>query len=310
MFGWKKADSVASFGRSSNDQRPSFFNFEGESSTSVDSLTVDNLKKVYGRPGMQPLTAVDGVSFSVAVGECFGLLGPNGAGKSTTMKCVSGFFAPTSGQVLIAGIDVHRDPKRARLELGVCAQDSNLDTDFNVVDQMVQFATFFGIPKKEGRLRSDALLERFGLTGKRDQPVESLSGGQQRRLQVARALINQPRLLVLDEPSTGLDPEARRLVWDILLERRKAGLAILLSTHYMEEAERLCDRVAIIHHGVILRCAPPQELIEREIERDAIEEEMRPGIRVKRPPNLEDVYLKLTGTTLSGGTRGGGGDDA
>ncbi len=264
------------------------------------SLEVVNLRKVYGLGGPDPVVAVDGLSLEVSRGECFGLLGPNGAGKSTTMKCITGFFAPTSGKVLIGGIDVHLEPKRARLELGVCAQDGNLDSDFNVVDQMVQFASFFGIAKREAKRRSDELLERFGLDKLRNRPIESLSGGQQRRLQVARALINRPRLLVLDEPSTGLDPEARRLVWDILLEWRKQGLGILLSTHYLEEAHRLCDRVAIIHHGLILTCDAPEVLIEREVGRQSIEEEMRPGVRVTRPPNLEDVYLKLTGASLSG----------
>jgi lipooligosaccharide transport system ATP-binding protein len=273
------------------------------------SLSVRNLKKVYRSKRHEPLVAVDGVSFDVAPGECFGLLGPNGAGKSTTMKCVTGFFEPTEGQVEIEGIDVLREPKRARQHLGVCSQDDSLDTDFTVFDQMVQFASFFGISRREAEARSRELLERFQLSAKAGELVEALSGGMRRRLQVARALVNRPRVLVLDEPTTGLDPEARRALWEILAEQRRSGLAILLSTHYMEEAERLCDRVAIIHRGRILQCDSPERLIEREIGRDPVEEEIRPGVKIRRPPNLEDVYLKLTGARLDGAVeeRPGGG---
>lgn len=245
--------------------------------------------------------AVDGVSFEVQPGECFGLLGPNGAGKSTTMKCVTGFFEPTEGRVEIEGIDVQREPKRARKCLGVCSQDDSLDTDFTVFDQMVQFASFFGISKRDAESRSRELLERFQLSSKSNELVEALSGGMRRRLQVARALVNRPRVLVLDEPTTGLDPEARRTLWEVLAEQRRSGLAILLSTHYMEEAERLCDRVAIIHRGRILESDSPEKLIDREMGRNPVEEEIRPGVKIHRAPNLEDVYLKLTGATLSSG---------
>lgn len=262
-------------------------------------LIVRDLKKIYHRNGRPDLVAVNGISFEVGEGECFGLLGPNGAGKSTSMKCITGFYEPTSGEVRIAGMDVHQETKSARRYLGVCSQDDTLDTDFDVLDQMVQFASFFGIAKSEARLRSERLLERFGLTDKLNESVESLSGGMRRRLQVARGLVNEPKLLVLDEPTTGLDPEARRSLWDILVEQRREGLAILLSTHYMDEAERLCDRVAIIHKGRILACAPPQELIFREMGDQPIEEELRPGHKISRVPNLEDVYLKLTGASLS-----------
>ena len=266
-------------------------------------LRVKDLRKVYESKtrGGDDLVAVDGISLEVAAGECLGLLGPNGAGKSTSMKCITGFYAPTSGSVEIGGIDVHAKPKEARASLGVCQQDDTLDTDFSVIDQMIQFATYFGIPKKEARARSEELLTRFGLMHKSKELVESLSGGMRRRLQVARGLINRPKILVLDEPTTGLDPEARRVLWDVMVEQRTKGLAILLSTHYMDEAERLCDRVAIIHQGKILTCAPPQDLIRNEIGRDPVVEEVRPGHQITRAPNLEDVYLKLTGGKLSSG---------
>ncbi|NDD90818.1 ABC transporter ATP-binding protein, partial [bacterium] len=176
----------------------------------TSALVIGDLKKIYQSKGHSPLMAVAGVSFDVRSGECFGLLGPNGAGKSTIMKCATGFYDPTEGRVEIEGVNVHQEPKRARQVLGVCSQDDTLDTDFTVFDQMVQFASFFGISKTEAERRSRELLERFGLSGKSDELVEALSGGMRRRLQVARALINRPRLLVLDEPTTGLDPEARR----------------------------------------------------------------------------------------------------
>jgi lipooligosaccharide transport system ATP-binding protein len=190
------------------------------------------------------------------------------------------------------------------LQLGVCNQDDTLDSDFRVIDQMVQFAAFFGMKKGDALAKATSLLKRFDLFEKANEEVEALSGGMRRRLQVARSLLNDPKVLVLDEPTTGLDPEARRVLWDVLAEERKKGLAILLSTHYMEEAERLCDRVAIISKGKILAEDSPPKLIAQHIGTAQVEEELRPGVRIQRAPNLEDVYLKLTGTTLSNG--GGG----
>jgi lipooligosaccharide transport system ATP-binding protein len=184
------------------------------------------------------------------------------------------------------------------MHLGVCAQEDTLDSDFTVLDQMVRYGTYFQVPVKEGRNRSLALLERFGLDSRKNDLVEQLSGGMRRRLQVARALVSQPKVLILDEPTTGLDPEVRRILWDVIAEERSHQVAVLLSTHYMEEAERLCDRVAILHQGRILDCAPPSDLIAKHIGTAEVEEEIRKGIRWKRPPNLEDVYLKLTGSPL------------
>ena len=244
------------------------------------------------------MEAVRGIGFEIGAGECFGLLGPNGAGKSTTIHCIAGLYPPTGGRVTIGGFDVHADPKRARRSLGICAQDETLDSDFRALDQLVRYATFFRIPVEEGRRRAGELLERFGLSDKADEQVESLSGGMKRRLQVARALISKPKVLVLDEPTTGLDPEVRRTLWEILMEERTQGTAILLCTHYMEEAERLCDRVGIIDGGRLLDVASPHDLIGRHRGTEEVQEEVRPGVVWKRPPNLEDVYLKLTGTKL------------
>lgn len=276
-------------------------------------LDVCELRKVYALPprrrhgsesagsrsARETLIAVDGISLRVHKGECLGLLGPNGAGKSTSMKCISGFYTPTSGRVEIAGLDVHSNPKAARAILGVCSQDDTLDTDFDVLDQLIQFGSFFGIGARLARPRAEKLLRRFDLEDKAFVPVEALSGGMRRRLQVARALINEPKLLVLDEPTIGLDPEARRTLWNVIVEEREAGLSVLLSTHYMEEAARLCDRVAIIHKGHILACDSPQALIAREMIEPTVREEIRPGVVIERPANLEDVYLKLTGAALS-----------
>jgi lipooligosaccharide transport system ATP-binding protein len=261
-------------------------------------LQVMNLTKRYRSRHGGDVEAVSDISFNVSPGECFGLLGPNGAGKSTTIQCISGFYPPTGGQVLVDGLDVNRYPKRARKNLGVCNQEETLDSDFNVLDQLVLHASYFRMDRAEAKKRAHDLLDRFGLSEKASEPVESLSGGMKRRLQVARALISGPHLLVLDEPTTGLDPDVRRMLWEVLVESRGKGAAILLSTHYMEEAARLCDRVAILHQGKILDVDSPEQLVRRHIAREIVEEEVRPGVVWKRAPNLEDVYLKLTGSNL------------
>jgi len=261
-------------------------------------LRIGRLTKRYRIHDGGFLEAVADVSFEVHAGECFGLLGPNGAGKSTAIHCISGFYPPTRGEVLIDGINVHADPKRARQVLGVCAQEDTLDTDFRVFDQLVRYATFFRIPVEEARRRAAALLTRFGIEDKAGELVERLSGGMKRRLQVARALISRPKVLVLDEPTTGLDPGMRRALWEILMDERAKGAAILLCTHYMEEAERLCDRVGLIAKGRIVDIDTPRSLIARCIGAEPVAEELRPGVIWTRPPNLEDVYLKLTGARL------------
>jgi lipooligosaccharide transport system ATP-binding protein len=261
-------------------------------------LHVANLTKRYRLADRGSLEAVSGISFDVGAGECFGLLGPNGAGKSTAINCITGFFPATSGEVYILGRNVYADPKHARQLLGVCAQEETLDTDFRALDQLVRYASYFHVPRAEGERRARELLQRFGLSEKSGEQVESLSGGMKRRLQVARALVSQPRVLVLDEPTTGLDPEVRRALWEILSEERARGVAILLCTHYMDEAERLCDRIGIMARGRILDVDSPQNLVARHVGTADIEEEVRPGVIWKRRPHLEDVYLKLAGTHL------------
>jgi lipooligosaccharide transport system ATP-binding protein len=261
-------------------------------------LEITNLTKRYSLRSGGFFEAVSGVSFQIQSGECLGLLGPNGAGKSTTIQCLSGFYPIDEGEVVLNGFNVHKNPREARKFLGICNQEETLDSDFNVIDQLVQHAGYFRIPRKQARLKAQFLLEKFELNDKETQPIESLSGGMRRRLQVVRALISDPSVLVLDEPTTGLDPEIRRMLWDALSDARKGGAAILLSTHYMEEAERNCDKVAIISKGKILDIDSPQNLIEKHIRKQIVREEIRPGVFWKRPPNLEDVYLKLTGSRL------------
>jgi lipooligosaccharide transport system ATP-binding protein len=265
---------------------------------SLFPLRVVHLSKRYRLDSGGCFDAVSDISFEVARGECFGLLGPNGAGKSTAIQCISGFYPATDGQVFLNGFDVGLEPKLARQSLGVCSQEETLDSDFDVFDQLARHATYFRMGRREAREQAARLLEAFGLSDRAKEAVENLSGGLKRRLQVARALIASPSVLVLDEPTVGLDPDARRMLWEVLGEEKRRGAAILLCTHYMDEAERLCDRVAILHKGRIIDVDSPENLVLRHISRDMVEEEVRPGVYWKRRANLEDVYLKLTGSRL------------
>lgn len=256
-------------------------------------LVVHHLVKEY--PSFR---AVNDISFFVNAGECFGLLGPNGAGKSTTISCITGLYPPTNGEVLIEGYNAYFQPKLARKHLGVCPQEDSVETEFSVFEQLILHASYFRIPKIEAKKRASSLLEKLGIDDKLYSLTETLSGGMKRRLQVARALISNPKVLVLDEPTTGLDPEARRLLWEIIVEEKKKGCAILLTTHYMDEAERLSDRLALMHKGKIFDSGPPRELIAKHIPEPLIKEEIRPGIFFERPANLEDVFLKLVGSQI------------
>lgn len=265
-------------------------------------LRVVHVSKRYRLEQGGEFEAVRDVSFEVNSGECLGLLGPNGAGKSTIIQCISGFYPTSEGRVFIAEHDVWRDPKRARQELGVCNQEDTLDSDFNVFDQLVRHGSYFRLPAQLARERAQRLVAQFGLMDKLNDPIESLSGGLRRRLQVARAFISEPKVLVLDEPTTGLDPDARRVLWDVLARARGRGVAILLCTHYMEEAERLCDRIALLHQGRLLDLDTPERLIDKHVGKAEVEEEVRPGVVWKRSPNLEDVFLKLAGHGLGADT--------
>ncbi|GAA3446964.1 ABC transporter ATP-binding protein [Planomonospora venezuelensis] len=207
-------------------------------------------------------TAVDGIDLEVAPGEAFGFLGPNGAGKSSTMRMVSCVSLPTAGELRILGMDPRRDGSRIRARLGVCPQLDNLDPDLSVRENLTTYARYFGLSKAQSRSRADELLDFAQLQEKASSPVEPLSGGMKRRLTIARALVNDPDLVLLDEPTTGLDPQARHLLWERLFRLKQRGTTLVLTTHYMDEAEQLCDRLVVMDGGRIVAEGSPRSLIE------------------------------------------------
>lgn len=211
------------------------------------------------------------VSLEVLRGECFGFLGPNGAGKSTTMKMIYGQVLPSHGELFVLGLNARKDMSQIRSKIGVVPQDDGLDTDFNSEENLKIFASYHGIESDIAQTRVDHLLDEMKLSEHKYKHVESLSGGMKRRLTIARAMINQPDILILDEPTTGLDPQARLWIWNYFENLKKQQKTIILSTHYMEEAERLCDRVAIFHEGKVLACDTPKNLIQKYIGFEVIE---------------------------------------
>jgi lipooligosaccharide transport system ATP-binding protein len=215
--------------------------------------------------------AVDGISFDVAPGESFGLLGPNGAGKSTTMRMVGAVSTRTSGDLSILGLDPDAHGPEIRSQLGVVPQSDNLDTELRVRENLLVYGRYFGLPRRVVAERADELLAFAQLEDKGKAKVESLSGGMKRRLTIARALINDPRVLLLDEPTTGLDPQARHILWDRLFRLKEQGTTLLLTTHYMDEAEQLCDRLVVVDKGAIMAEGTPAELIRRYSSREVLE---------------------------------------
>src|SRR5512135_2227620 len=215
--------------------------------------------------------AVDGIDFAIHPGEAFGFLGPNGAGKSSTMRMI-GCVSPISGGVLhVLGLDPERDGPRIRARLGVVPQEDNLDTELTVWDNLMIYGRYFDLPRPVIRERAAELLDFVQLSDRRDSKVDPLSGGMKRRLTIARALINQPEVLLLDEPTTGLDPQARHVVWDRLFRLKQQGVTLVLTTHYMDEAEQLCDRLVIMDQGRIAEEGSPWELIRRLSSREVVE---------------------------------------
>ncbi len=296
------------------------------------------LQKKYG-----DFEAVKGIDLSVPEGACFGFLGPNGAGKSTTLRMVTGFLPPTGGELKVLGLDPQRDARQLKARLGVVHQEDNLDEDLTVLDNLVVFAGYFSIPRHEAVARATGLLRDMQLEDRQRAPIRSLSGGMRRRLMIARALLNQPKLLVLDEPTTGLDPQARHLIWERLRALKQSGVSLLLCTHYMEEAERLCDDLVLLSEGRVVARGAPAELVRQHAGARAVELPLElqseamallaahgengrhhqqahgrvylyfdapdhPGLAalrqqyeqqgVFRQPNLEDVFLLLTGREL------------
>lgn len=229
-------------------------------------ITAENLVKRYG-----DVAAVDGISFRVPAGEAFGLLGPNGAGKSTTMKMIGGVSQRTSGSLNIMGLDPDQNGPEVRAHLGVVPQQDNLDEELKVRDNLLVYGRYFGLPMSYLKPKADELLEFAQLTDKAKSKVDALSGGMKRRLTIARSLINEPRILLLDEPTTGLDPQARHILWDRLFRLKEQGVTLILTTHYMDEAEQLCDRLIVVDKGKIMAEGSPASLIREYSTREVLE---------------------------------------
>jgi lipooligosaccharide transport system ATP-binding protein len=253
-----------------------------------------------GRHGDQPLihardlvkrfgdfTAVAGIDVDVARGEAFGFLGPNGAGKSSTMRMIGCVSQPSGGTLRILGMDPRRQGTAIRARLGVCPQQDSLDPELSVKENLVTYARYFGIPRRIAKAKADELLDFVQLSERASSKVEPLSGGMKRRLTIARALVNDPDIVLLDEPTTGLDPQARHLVWDRLFRLKQQGVTLVLTTHYMDEAEQLCDRLVVMDGGKIVAEDSPRALIERYSTREVLE------LRFGLDP-LDDVAGKLT----------------
>lgn len=247
-------------------------------------ITARKLVKRFGS-----FEAVKGVDFTVFRGECFGLLGPNGAGKTTIAKMVYGFSPVTSGKLEVLGEDIMKRARRIKSNIGVVSQEDNLDPELSVRDNLLVYAGYFRMPKALAEKRAGDILRFMDLTDKSGAVVEHLSGGLKRRLTIGRALINQPALLILDEPTTGLDPYARHMVWHRLKQLKESGTTMLLTTHYLEEAGQLCDRLLVIHKGEIIEQGAPRELIERHTGNDALELGVAPGQRDAVLAGSEDL---------------------
>ena len=283
-------------------------------------------------------TAVDGVSFTIEEGEMFGFLGPNGAGKTSTMRMIQCVSPKTGGKLEVLGMDVNTHHREIKQVLGVVPQENNLDPDFNVFDNLLVYSRYFDIPRSQALKMIDKLLDFVQLQGKRDVMIDILSGGMKRRLILARALINSPSIMILDEPTVGLDPQARHLIWDKLRSLRSKKVTIVLTTHYLDEAAQLCDRLVIMDYGKILLEGSPDEIVRQQIGTDIVETENNPDVRAcldekgskyevmgdiiqvytskpqeitshllkecklgkitARAATLEDVFLKLTGKKL------------
>lgn len=229
-------------------------------------ITATALSKHY-----DDFVAVDGIDFSIPRGQCFGFLGPNGAGKTTTLSMLLGMTPITSGQLTIFNLPMPDKSREIRSRTGVVPQGDNLDPDFTVLENLQVYASYFGYKQKDVHEHIQRLLAFTALTDRANEKTDHLSGGMKRRLTIARALINQPELVLLDEPTTGLDPQARHVIWSRLLELRQQGATLILTTHYMEEAERLCDQLVIMDHGTILDQGTPRALIQRHVESDVVE---------------------------------------
>ncbi len=237
--------------------------------------------------------AVDGVSFEISPGECFGFLGPNGAGKTSTMRMISCMSPASGGTLRVLGMDPATDGPAIRARLGLVPQEDSLDLELTVLDNLVVYARYFDIPRAEGRRRAKELLEFAQLTERAGDRVEPLSGGMKRRLTIARALVSDPDLLILDEPTTGLDPQARHLLWDRLYRLKQRGVTLVITTHYMDEAEQLCDRLVVMDRGRIAAAGTPRELIERYSTREVVELRFAAGEEERAAADLHPLAQRV-----------------
>jgi len=256
-------------------------------------IEANGLTKKFG-----DFVAVDHIDFKVYKGECVGFLGPNGAGKTTTVRMMYCFLPPTSGELKLAGFSANTHCREIKSIVGVAPQEDNLDPDFTVIKNLTVYCRYFSIPKDEALKRSNDLLKFFQLEDKREVPIAALSGGLKRRLIFARALINQPQILLLDEPTTGLDPQARHLAWDEVRNLKKKQVTIILTTHYMDEASVLCDRILIIDKGKIIEEGNPVELVKKHAGEDVLEldydEKVLPTLKEAFP----DAHFERLGDRL------------
>jgi lipooligosaccharide transport system ATP-binding protein len=239
--------------------------------------------------------AVDHIDFDVYKGECVGFLGPNGAGKTTTVRMIYCFLPVTEGELTVAGLNVSTQAREIKGMIGISPQDDNLDPDFSVIKNLQVYARYFDVPKEEATKRATQLLKFFTLEEKKDASIYQLSGGMKRRLIMARALINEPKILLLDEPTTGLDPQGRHIVWDQIRNLRKQGVTIILTTHYMDEAATLCDRILIVDNGKIIQTGAPKELIKQFAGEDVLEVEYDEAMVKTLKDELPDAEVEVYG---------------
>ncbi len=255
----------------------------------------ENLIKRY-----RDLTAVNSIAFRIEMQECFGFLGPNGAGKSSTMRMIYGFSPITSGSLSVLGKDVTKQMREIKSIIGVVPQEDNLDPDLKVLQNLLVYARYFDIPKSIALTRAKESLELFQLWEKREAAIRELSGGMKRRLMISRALINQPQLLILDEPTTGLDPQARHLVWQKLRLLKSQGVTMIITTHYMEEAAQLCDQLVLMDKGKIIAQGTPTELIAQHVGREVLELRLTDGVKSNILGQLRsfNLHTESAGDTL------------
>jgi len=256
-------------------------------------IKAHDLTKKYGN-----FTAVDHIDFEVYKGECIGFLGPNGAGKTTTVRMIYCFLPLTGGELTVAGMNVSKQPREIKCMVGVAPQEDNLDPDFTVIKNLQVYARYFDIPKAEATKRATELLRFFQLEEKQAKSIEELSTGMKRRLIMARALINEPRILLLDEPTTGLDPQGRHIVWEEIRSLRKQGVTIILTTHYMDEAAALCDRVLIVDNGKIIETGVPQKLIKKHVGEDVLEVAYDESVLKTLKEELPDAHVEVFGDQI------------